>query len=51
MAAVDIKIFDLPFSIRGFEVKIYSHKRSGQRGATRWLKEELQTLAQACRGE
>jgi DNA-binding transcriptional LysR family regulator len=46
-AAADLRIFPLPFSIRTFEVKIYSHKRSGQRGATRWLKEELQTLAQA----
>lgn len=42
-----LRIFPLPFSIRTFEVKIYSHKRSGQRGATRWLKEELQALAQA----
>lgn len=48
-AAADLRIFPLPFSIRTFEVKIYSHKRSGQRGATRWLKDELQTLAQAGR--
>ena len=47
VAAAGLRIFPLPFSIRTFEVKIYSHKRSGQRGATRWLKEELQTLAQA----
>ena len=46
IAAADLRIFALPFPIRRFEVKIYSHKRSGQRGATRWLKEELQTLAQ-----
>ena len=46
----DLRIFALPFPIRTFEVKIYSHKRSGQRGATRWLKEELQMLAQAVRG-
>ncbi len=45
MTAVNIKIFPLPFSIRTFEVKIYSHKRSGQRGATPWLKAKLQMLA------
>ena len=44
-AAVNINIFTLPFAIQKFDVKIYSHKRSGQRGATRWLKEELQRLA------
>ncbi|MEH5668041.1 LysR family transcriptional regulator [Enterobacter cloacae] len=43
--AVNINIFTLPFAIQKFDVKIYSHKRSGQRGATRWLKEELQRLA------
>lgn len=32
VAAADLRIFALPFSIRAFEVKIYSHKRSGQRG-------------------
>ncbi|MBD8451226.1 LysR family transcriptional regulator [Serratia rubidaea] len=47
VAAADIKIFTLPFAIPRFEVKIYSHKRSAQRGATRWLKAELQQLAQA----
>jgi hypothetical protein len=29
-----------------FEVKIYSHKRSGKRAATDWLKGELQALAE-----
>jgi DNA-binding transcriptional LysR family regulator len=43
--AMDIKIFALPFEIRSFEVKIYSHKRSGKRGATHWLKAILQLLA------
>lgn len=43
--AASIKIFPLPFAISPFEVKIYSHKRSGQRGATKWLKAKLQTLA------
>ncbi|WP_409307009.1 LysR family transcriptional regulator [Pectobacterium sp. B1J-3] len=43
--AMNIKIFPLPFAIRSFEVKIFSHKRSGQRGATNWLKAKLQTLA------
>ncbi|EFE95363.1 LysR family transcriptional regulator [Serratia odorifera] len=45
MPAADIKLFALPFAIRRFEVKIYSHKRSGQRGATNWLKSQLQMLA------
>lgn len=29
MAATNIKIFSLPFTIKPFEVKIYSHKRAG----------------------
>lgn len=44
--AANIKIFSLPFTISPFEVKIYSHKRSGQRGATKWLKRKLQILAE-----
>lgn len=39
-----LKIFDLPFAVPPFEVKIYSHIRSGKRGATHWLKEELQKI-------
>ncbi|WP_326900389.1 LysR family transcriptional regulator [Kosakonia cowanii] len=46
MPAVDITLFALPFDIAPFEVKIYSHKRSGKRGATSWLQATLQTLAQ-----
>lgn len=42
-----LKIFTLPFEVPPFEVKIYSHRRSGQRGATHWLKKELQYLADA----
>ncbi|WP_058909753.1 LysR family transcriptional regulator [Entomohabitans teleogrylli] len=45
IAAANIKIFALPFDIPPFEVKIYSHKRSGERGATKWLKTILQMLA------
>ncbi|NWC64764.1 LysR family transcriptional regulator [Cedecea sp. P7760] len=45
MPATNIKIFSLPFEIRPFEIKIYSHKRSGKRSATNWLKSKLQTLA------
>lgn len=44
--AANIKIFSLPFTISPFEVKIYSHKRSGQRGATKWLKRKLQILTE-----
>lgn len=44
--AANIKIFSLPFTISPFEVEIYSHKRSGQRGATKWLKRKLQILAE-----
>lgn len=43
--ATKIKIFSLPFAIPPFEVKIYSHQRSGQRGVTNWLKAKLRTLA------
>lgn len=42
---IDIKIFALPFEISTFEVKIYSHKRSGKREACNWLKTALQKLA------
>jgi DNA-binding transcriptional LysR family regulator len=40
-ATMSIKIFELPFEVPPFEVKIYSHKRSGQRGASQWLKDRL----------
>lgn len=40
-----LKIFALPFTIAPFEVKIYSHIRSGKRGATHWLKKVLQKMA------
>jgi len=40
-----LKIFALPFAVPPFEVKIYSHIRSGKRGATHWLKKELQKMA------
>ncbi|WP_312692461.1 LysR substrate-binding domain-containing protein [Kosakonia sp.] len=43
--AAKIRIFPLPFYVPPFEVKIYSHKRSGKRGATNWLKTRLHTLA------
>ncbi|MFK3703602.1 LysR family transcriptional regulator [Klebsiella sp. NPDC088457] len=45
IVATKIKIFSLPFAIPPFEVKIYSHQRSGQRGVTNWLKAKLRTLA------
>ncbi|MRT48944.1 MULTISPECIES: LysR family transcriptional regulator [unclassified Raoultella] len=45
LPAADIRIFPLPFEIPRFEVKIYSHKRSGKRDVTHWLKEILQALA------
>lgn len=40
-----LKIFSLPFTVPDFEVKIYSHQRSGRRNVTDWLKKELQTMA------
>ncbi|MDU3897790.1 MAG: LysR family transcriptional regulator [Enterobacter sp.] len=46
LPATRIKIFDLPFHISPFEVKIYSHKRSGKRGVTNWLKATLRALAE-----
>lgn len=44
--AAQLAIFELPFAVPPFEVKIYSHKRSGKRAATDWLKGELQALAE-----
>lgn len=49
--AAPINIFPLPFDVPGFEVKIYSHKRSGKREATDWLKQELMRLAEDERRE
>lgn len=43
--AATLKVFELPFEVPPFEVKIYSHKRSGQRGASQWLKERLREWA------
>jgi len=40
-----LKIFELPFLVSPFEVKIYSHIRSGKSGATHWLQKELQKIA------
>ncbi|EJC1153401.1 LysR family transcriptional regulator [Cronobacter sakazakii] len=45
LPATDLRIFELPFEVPSFEVKIYSHQRSGKRGATDWLKRVLQALA------
>ncbi|MEH4626138.1 LysR family transcriptional regulator [Phytobacter diazotrophicus] len=44
--AAQLALFELPFAVPPFEVKIYSHKRSGKRAATDWLKGELQALAE-----
>lgn len=43
--AAHIKIFELPFTVPGFKVKIYSHQRSAKRAATDWLKTRLRALA------
>lgn len=37
----DIKIFKLPFNAPPFMVKIYSHKRSGRKKSTDWLKDYI----------
>ena len=42
--AARLTIFPLPFPVPPFDVKIYAHKRSGKREATRWLISLLQTL-------
>lgn len=42
---LDIALFDMPFEIPAFQVNIYTHKRSGKREATRWLRSLLQALA------
>lgn len=36
-----IKIFELPFPAPPFTVKIYSHKRSGKKSSTDWLKKNI----------
>ncbi|ARJ42659.1 LysR family transcriptional regulator [Pantoea alhagi] len=51
LPAMNIKIFALPFEIPSFEVKIYSHIRSGKRDATNWLKSVLQQLAKEINSE
>lgn len=45
--AARLTIFPLPFPVPPFDVKIYAHKRSGKREATRWLISLLQTLGNA----
>ncbi|EOC0450506.1 LysR family transcriptional regulator [Cronobacter sakazakii] len=45
LPATNLRIFELPFEVSSFGVKIYSHQRSGKRGATDWLKRVLQALA------
>lgn len=40
-----LNIFELPFKVPAFRVKIYSHKRSGKRGATDWLRTQLAALS------
>ncbi|EOC0124327.1 LysR family transcriptional regulator [Cronobacter sakazakii] len=45
LPTTNLRIFELPFEVPSFEVKIYSHQRSGKRGATDWLKRVLQALA------
>lgn len=46
-----LKIFALPFAVAPFEVKIYSHIRSGKSGATHWLQKELQKMSDELPGE
>ncbi|MGK9174193.1 LysR family transcriptional regulator [Yokenella regensburgei] len=45
-SAAPVKIFPLPFNVPAFEVRIYSHKRSGKRAVTDWLKQTLLVLRQ-----
>ena len=42
--AAGVALFTLPFTVPPFEVKIYSHLRSGKREATDWLKQVLRRL-------
>lgn len=51
LPSINIKVFALPFEIPSFEVKVYSHKRSGKRNATNWLKSVLQQLAKEVNSE
>lgn len=43
-SAAGITLFALPFAVPPFEVKIYSHQRSGKSEATDWLKRVLRSL-------
>lgn len=43
--AAPITIFELPFSVPPYRVKIYSHRRSGKKEAADWLQARLLGLA------
>lgn len=47
--AARIAVFELPFSVPPYCVKIYSHRRRGKKEATDWLQKKLLTLAPASR--
>ncbi|HAT24500.1 MAG TPA: hypothetical protein DCS81_09185 [Pantoea septica] len=37
----NVKTFPVPFAVPRFTVKIYSHKRSGKKSSTDWLKNTI----------
>lgn len=43
--AADITLFELPFSVPPYMTRIYSHRRSGKKAASDWLKQVLKGLA------
>lgn len=44
--AAGVAIFELPFTVPPYLVRIYSHQRSGKNDASTWLKQVLQDLAE-----
>lgn len=45
MHAAEVKLSPLPFAVPKYQIKIYTHRRSGKREANQWLQSVLQRLA------
>ncbi len=49
--AAPITIFELPFSVPPYRVKMYSHRHSGKKEAADWLQNRLSRLAERFSGQ
>ena len=49
--AAPIAIFELPFSVPPYRVKMYSHRHSGKKEAADWLQNRLSGLAERFSGQ